>query len=161
MENIKALYSNLVHKLIEGKKLITCMESMTGGFVASCITDIPGASAIFKGSYVCYSNEEKVRLGVPEEIIATFSVYSEETALAMAAAAKRDFNSDIAVGITGNAGNIDPANITGVPGIVFIAVISGDIQKTVTLDIDPTLTREKMKQVVAAKAAEEVLNLIC
>ncbi len=160
MEFIESLYSQVIKKLTENKMTVTCMESMTGGFIASCITDIPGASAVFKGSYVCYSNEEKERLGVAREIISAFSVYSEETAVAMALAAKKDFGSDVAIGITGNAGSSDPANPSGIPGRVFIAVVTGKVKRVETFYVDPSLSRGKMKREVALKAAQEVLAAI-
>lgn len=80
-------------------------ESCTGGMVGESITRIPGASLVFAGSAVCYSNlAKKVILGVPEKILDCFGAVSEECALAMASGAKRIFKADYAVSVTGIAG---------------------------------------------------------
>ena len=60
---------NLVNELIDKNITIASMESCTGGGFANSITNIEGASDILKFSAVTYSNEYKIRMGVPEEII--------------------------------------------------------------------------------------------
>ena len=55
-------YENIVNKLIETEKTISTMESCTGGYIANCITNIPGASEILKFSAVTYSNEFKIKI---------------------------------------------------------------------------------------------------
>lgn len=60
-------------------------ESLTGGLIAKCITDIPGASDIFWGGWVAYSAEAKHSLlHVSNEILDRFGLVSTETACAMA-----------------------------------------------------------------------------
>jgi nicotinamide-nucleotide amidase len=84
---------------------IATAESVTGGLVAARLTDIPGASAVFRGSVVAYSPEVKQRLlGVPGELISEHGVVSEAVAEAMAVGAARLLGSDVAVGLTGSAG---------------------------------------------------------
>ena len=51
----------IVNKLIEKKQTIATMESCTGGGIANEITNISGASAIIKESYVTYCNEAKIK----------------------------------------------------------------------------------------------------
>ena len=70
----------VVELLIKKHKTISTMESCTGGGVANAITSIEGASEILKFSAVTYSNEFKIKMGVSEEVIEKYSVYSEETA---------------------------------------------------------------------------------
>lgn len=127
---VRADYENLTKTLIERKLTITLMESVTGGFLSSLITDTEGASQVFRGSIVAYSNDEKIRAGVSETVLKKHSVYSEEAAVEMAKAAEKRIPSDIAVGITGTTGNIDPNNVeASVPGEVFYAVsFRGDIE---------------------------------
>jgi len=48
---------------------IGVMESCTGGAITNCITNIPGASDVFKCGWVAYSDEAKIKAGVDEEII--------------------------------------------------------------------------------------------
>ena len=83
---------------------IAVMESCTGGLLASTITDVPGASGFFRGGLVTYTAEAKIHYGVDAEVIEAHGVVSNETASAMAAAARAQFDADIGVGITGVAG---------------------------------------------------------
>ena len=81
------------------------VESMTGGLFAAKFTEIPGVSAVFKGSLVTYSVEEKVNvLGVKKETIEKFGVVSEEVAKEMAELGRKKLNVDVCVSVTGNAG---------------------------------------------------------
>ena len=89
-------------ELIERNLTITFMESCTSGLLASMFTDTAGASAVFKGSLVTYSNEMKIAAGVPSETIERFGVYSSECARAMAETAGKIYGSDVAVAITGS-----------------------------------------------------------
>ena len=71
------IYESIVKYLIDNHITIATMESCTGGALASEITSHPGASEILKFSAVTYSNEFKIKMGVSEEVINEFSVYSE------------------------------------------------------------------------------------
>ena len=89
----------------EPKLTCACAESCSGGLVAHGITLNAGASEVFLGGVVSYSNEAKIGiLGVPEEIIASVGAVSEECARAMAEGTRRVFGSDLAVSTTGIAG---------------------------------------------------------
>lgn len=96
----------LIGKLmIEKGFTLSTAESCTGGKVAQVITSVPGASNYFKGGIVSYATETKVNvLQIPKELIARFSVVSEEIAQAMATQARKIFNTDYAIATTGNAG---------------------------------------------------------
>lgn len=122
-KSIRANYARLTKYLIQNHMTITTMESATSGQIASLITDTEGASAIMKGAFITYSNEAKILQGVSKEILEIYSVYSKETAMEMAKACKRIYQADIAVGITGTMGNIDPANSKhSTPGQVYFAI---------------------------------------
>ncbi len=92
---------NIVNYLINEKLLIATMESCTGGLLASCITDIPGASNVLKFSAVTYSSQYKIKMGVKEQTINKYTVYSKEVAEEMAYNIAIYSDSDIGVGITG------------------------------------------------------------
>lgn len=101
-------------------------ESCTGGQVAARITDLPGASAVYRGGVVSYWTSVKgAVLGVPQEILDQYGAVSEECARAMAEGARRITGADIAVSVTGVAGP-DPDE-RGVPvGIVYIGLATPD-----------------------------------
>jgi nicotinamide-nucleotide amidase len=91
-------------------------ESVTGGLIASRLTNIPGASDVFRGSVVSYASEVKYDvLGVP-----VGPVVSDDAAIAMAEGACRVLGADVAVSVTGVAG---PEPQEGVPvGTVYLGV---------------------------------------
>lgn len=99
------LASIVVEHLRSLEKTVALAESCTGGLLADAFTDIPGASKVFAGSAVCYTNDAKVNiLGLPECLIAQHGAVSAECAAAMATAAAEKFGSDYALAVTGYAG---------------------------------------------------------
>ncbi len=90
--------------LTERRRTLAVMESLTGGLLASTLTDVPDSSNYFIGSLVAYGTELKVQLGVPREIVEHYGVISEQTARAMAHAARERLGADYGLGITGVAG---------------------------------------------------------
>lgn len=80
-------------------------ESCTGGRVAARLVDSAGASDVFVGGVVAYSNASKTAgLGVAAELIEQHGAVSEAVATAMAEGARERFGADVAVSITGIAG---------------------------------------------------------
>ena len=89
---------------LAGKRLATA-ESLTGGGIGQAITSVSGASAVFAGGVISYTNEVKHRvLGVPMEILDTCGAVSAPVAKAMAEGARRVIGADVAVAVTGLAG---------------------------------------------------------
>jgi nicotinamide-nucleotide amidase len=92
--------------LLERKGLtLACAESCTGGLISKRLTDIPGASKVFMGTVVAYSNEAKMRLlGVSPQTLHAFGAVSEQTAGEMAAGALDALHAHVAISTTGIAG---------------------------------------------------------
>jgi nicotinamide-nucleotide amidase len=90
--------------LQERKQTLGVMESLTGGLLASTITDFNGSSKHFLGGIVTYSTAMKVQMGVPQETVERYGVISEETARAMAHAVRERLGTDFGIGVTGVAG---------------------------------------------------------
>ena len=101
---------------------ISTMESCTGGYIASSITNISGSSMVFKFGAVTYSNEYKIKLGVEKDIIDKYSVYSMECANSMSKVITDYTNSDYGVGITGKINDIDPNNLIGDDNKVYLSI---------------------------------------
>lgn len=102
---MEQICKEIVKILKEQDKMIAFMESCTGGFLANELTNISGASNVLKVSLVTYSNEYKNKLGVNNDIINKYTVYSIETAREMAKVVSEFADSNIGVGVTGELGN--------------------------------------------------------
>ncbi len=108
--------------LLEQGKTISCAESCTGGLVSAALTDLAGASAVFCGSIVAYSNEIKaILLGVKPQTLLTEGAVSEACAVAMAQGCRDVINTDFAVSVTGIAGP-DGGSAEKPVGLVWLAV---------------------------------------
>ena len=109
MELLPAILVAKAREVVEANRaagrMVTVAESCTGGLVSAALTEIPGASEMFFGGFVTYSNEAKIRrLGVGNDVIETFGAVSIATAWAMAQGALESSGADVAVAVTGIAG---------------------------------------------------------
>ncbi len=129
-------------------------ESATGGMVASRITSVPGASRVYHGSIVAYTNELKVSmLGVDPALIDEHGVVSEPVAAAMAEGARSLLGVDVAVGVTGSAG---PDPLEQPMGTMAIAVATPETTLGRTLSFPGD--RERIR-VFASTAALQWLRM--
>ena len=95
----------IVRTLANQGQCLAVAESCTGGFLASRITDVSGASKVFTHGFVTYANEAKESvLGVPASLIAEHGAVSEAVAKAMAEGCLRVGGADHALSVTGIAG---------------------------------------------------------
>lgn len=86
-------------------RTLAVAESCTGGSLADAFTDLPGASKVFHGGIVCYTNDAKVSLlEIPECILDQHGAVSPECAVALASAAAEKFSAEHGLSITGFAG---------------------------------------------------------
>ncbi len=160
-KEIRKEYEKLTKQLIERNISITTMESATSGQIASLITDTEGASAIFKGANVTYCNEAKVMMGVPAEIIERYTVYSKETAEAMASACAYTYQADIGIGVTGTMGNVDPENPkTSVPGEVYFAISMDGKMHSYHVELPMQPSRLMYKLAVAEEVYHALMHLL-
>ena len=160
METIKNYWPEIVSKLNEQNLTIATMESCTGGGIVNEITNISGASSVLKESYVTYCNEAKIKQGVKEEVIEKYTVYSSETAIEMAKAVKKQTECDIAVGVTGQLGRIDPNNPVEKLNCVWYAVIAQNDKTVVRYMNVPDGERKIQKKIVIEAVAKTILELI-
>jgi nicotinamide-nucleotide amidase len=122
---VNDLAYELIQKLSQQHLTISVAESLTGGLVAASLTQIPGASAVFKGGIIAYGDEIKQKvLKVDSALITKFTSISEPVAQSMATNVRELMNTDIGIATTGVAG---PDKSDGfAPGIVFVAISIGD-----------------------------------
>ncbi len=89
---------------LRGRTLATA-ESITGGGIGQAITAVSGASAVYRGGIISYSNSVKAGLlGVDGGLLETVGAVSAPVAEAMALGARLALKTDIAVSVTGLAG---------------------------------------------------------
>ena len=161
MEQERKRADDIVKKLIDTHTTISTMESCTSGLIASMITDTEGASAIFPGGYVTYLNETKILNGVDANVIEKYGVYSRECANAMAETAQKKLHTDIAIGITGTTGNVDPNNADSVQGQVYFCILIGKENHTYELEtVVSDMNRHEIKQMYADYVFEKLELLL-
>lgn len=154
-------YKEIVEKLKKLNKKISTMESCTGGGVANEITNVEGASEVLNFSAVTYSNEFKIKMGVSEEIIDKYSVYSMETADEMSKNISKFTNSDYGIGITGKLNRADINNPHGEDNVVYISIYDKENDKFINETIKAqNLTREDNKKLIIEKISEILLKNI-
>jgi nicotinamide-nucleotide amidase len=122
--------AGIVSELLrENKKTLALAESCTGGYIASLFTGIAGASDIFKGAIIPYTNKAKHDLlEVDESIFSTVGAVSKECVEQLAINVLKKLDADFALSVSGIAGPSGGTDDKPV-GTVWIAIAS----KTETL----------------------------
>ena len=141
---------------IKGKTLVTA-ESLTGGGIGSALISVSGASAVYKGGIISYTNAVKHGvLGVPLETLDEFGAVSAPVAKAMAEGARKVLEADIAVSVTGLAG--PTGDEFGNPvGTVFIGY--SDSETTVVKHCLFSGDRESIRNMTIQAALQLVLSM--
>jgi PncC family amidohydrolase len=149
----KTTDQQIADALHQSKKSVAVAESVTGGLIASRLTNVPGSSDFFVGGIVCYSPRVKVmQVGVPAALISTHGVVSKEVAISLAEEIRKKFRTDIGLSATGVAG---PAPIPPAPvGRVYIALASD--QETEWKELNLQGIRSEIRE----KAAQAALGLL-
>ena len=147
---------HLVRSFISKGLTLSLAESCTGGMISSSITDVPGASAMFMGSAVTYSNDSKENiLKVSHDTLLAHGAVSRETAEEMAKGSLSVYGSDIAASVTGIAG---PGGSTAEKpvGTVWMAVTDGTKVKVIENHFkgDRTSIREQSRDALVSAIIE-------
>lgn len=142
-----------VIRSLHGRTLCTA-ESCTGGMIGGALTAVSGASNVYKGGIVSYTNEVKHKLlGVDAGLLEREGAVSAPVAQAMAIGARCALDADIAVSVTGLAG--PGGDEFGNPvGTVFI----GYADETVATSRH--FLFEGDREMVRAQAVDAALKLI-
>ena len=149
VDSLEAVVSGL---LLDRGLTLSAAESCTGGLIAKRITDLPGASRVFRGGVVSYTNGVKAGvLGVDGDLLERYGAVSEETARAMAEGCRRVCGSDLAVSVTGVAGpeSDDRGNEVGT---VYIALASDQGTICRKLSCGKGRGRERVRSAAAQNA---------
>jgi nicotinamide-nucleotide amidase len=114
-----AAAESVVAELAERGLTVAVAESLTGGLLGAALTDVPGASAVFRGGVTAYATELKARLlGLDAAVLAEHGPVDPRVAIGMAEGVRRLMAADWGLSTTGVAG---PSPQDGAPvGTVFV-----------------------------------------
>ena len=131
------LAGQILDRLRTDGHTVAVAESLTGGLVAAALTDVPGASAAFRGGVVTYATELKAGLlGVDAVMLRRHGAVYPPVAAAMARGVRARLGATYGVATTGVAG---PEPSDGQPvGTAHIAVSAADdtVVRTIALSGD-------------------------
>lgn len=152
--DVDSLEQTVVELLTKADMTLAAAESCTGGLLAKRLTDIPGASGVFMGGAVTYSNYAKYQFaGVDPEFLAENGPYNTETAIMMAEGIKKALDTDFGIGITGLAGpDTDESGLE--PGTAFVALAAPD--KTYVRSLRLGQGRERIRVMACNHALDMV-----
>ena len=146
---------NLVNSLKKRKLKISCVESCTGGMLASTITSISGASKVFNLGLVTYSNQAKIKiLKVNKNIIKKHGAVSHQCCISMVNNLSKISNANINISITGIAGPKGGSKQKPI-GLVYIGIKKGS-----KLTINKYVFKNKKRISFQKATVNKVLDLI-
>jgi nicotinamide-nucleotide amidase len=150
------LAAQIVTVLGERRETLATAESLTGGLLGAAITDVPGASVVYRGGVTAYATELKaVLLGVPADLLARHGPVHPSVAEAMAEGARDRLGATWGLATTGVAG---PDPVDGFPpGTVHITASSGSpITRSLALAGD----RDQVRRDTVDQALTLLLDLL-
>jgi nicotinamide-nucleotide amidase len=122
--DVEALVQSVLQAACDRRLKLVTAESCTGGLLASLLTDVDGRAHAFERGFVTYTDDAKTELlDVPAELLKRHTAVSCEAAEAMAKGALARSHGDVAVSITGFAGQGAPGEE---PGLVHFGLARGD-----------------------------------
>jgi nicotinamide-nucleotide amidase len=107
-------------QMVEKDLTLAIMEDSTSGRLANIISSVPGYSEFYRGGLIAPSDEIKVAMGVPAQVIQEFGTVSGEVAEAMAEAVRVQFSADI--GLSTTAILTEPVSEQQRPGLTYIGI---------------------------------------
>lgn len=134
--NKNTLEHELISALSNNGETFVTAESCTGGGIGELITEVSGASSVFSGGFITYSNELKEKLlGVDGKKISRHGAVSSEVAIQMAEGAQRLTEADYAVSVTGVAGPTGGSDEKPV-GTVWFGLSYKDARKSISFKMN-------------------------
>jgi nicotinamide-nucleotide amidase len=157
-EPARVMAGQVVGLLRDRQQTLAVAESLTGGLLGAAITDVPGASVVFRGGIVSYATDLKAALlGVPQTLLAERGAVDPEVAAAMAEGARQRLSASAGAATTGVAGP-DPADGRP-PGTVYIAVSTGT-GRPVTRQLSVPGARAEVRAATVRAALRLLLDVL-
>ncbi len=156
--DVENMETALVRNLTDRGLTVACAESCTGGMIGERITAVPGASQVFLGGCITYTNDIKIKLlGVDPALIDAHTEVSAEVAAAMADGARRALGSDVAIATTGYAGPGGGTEQNPV-GTVYIGVATAKGASAVRVNYSARKSREYIRRAASSQAMKLALT---
>ena len=151
---LKTLYKTV--NLLKNKKMtLAIAESCTGGMLSQVITDISGASKIFKFGIITYSNQSKIKfLKVSSKIIKRYGSVSSQCCKSMVNNLSKISKAKLNIAITGIAGPRGGSKLKPI-GLVYIGIKKGN-----KIQINKYLFKNKDRKKIRIHSVKKSLELI-
>lgn len=120
----ETIESIVLGQLDSAGKTVACVEAITAGLISAALAHAAGGdSDVFKGGLVVDSTEAKARWGIDPALMESAGEVSAAVSASMATLARRHFDSDVGIGVTGVSG---PEPYRGQrPGSIHLAIDDG------------------------------------
>lgn len=153
----------LAERVIESAKVndlkIATAESCTGGGIGQALTAVSGASRVFVGGAIVYSNDAKETvLGIPQALMIEHGAVSEAVAKALVENVLGKFDADLAVSATGIAGPSGGTDAKPIGRVYVGAIRKGEPAQVQCLDLGD-IGRDAVRQ-TTIKTALQMLNAL-
>ena len=152
-------YRRAVETLKSSELTAATAESCTGGLMGKLFTDISGASAVFSGGMITYTNHIKInKLGVSADTIDKHTEVSYECAYEMATRTREYFETDVGISATGFAGP-GGGNENDPVGTVYLGISTATETAVYRLSFKDC-SRDEIRFGTAKLAAEKLILAI-
>ncbi len=95
----------IITELAKRRLTVSTAESCTGGLLAGCLINVPGASDVFNAGFITYANEAKIKYAhVDKKTLKKHGAVSKKCAKEMAEGVAKTAGADVGVATTGIAG---------------------------------------------------------
>ena len=150
---------SLVLSFTDKGKTVASAESCTGGLFGASVTEISGASAVYLGGVISYTNDVKKKmLGVAAGTLEAHTAVSEYTACEMARGARERLGADLGVSVTGYAGPTGGDEKNPV-GTVFVCVSDVCGENVTRLSFEKGATREQIRRFAVCFMLDALLSM--
>ncbi len=158
--DIDSIERAALNALRESKMTLAAAESCTGGLIAKRITDLSGASEVFLGGCVTYTNEIKQKLlGVKAETLAAHTAVSAEVAMEMARGVRERLGADIGISATGYAGP-GGGDAENPVGTVYLGISTENGESYRRLSLSNRRSRDFIRIVSATNAFDMIIKAV-
>jgi nicotinamide-nucleotide amidase len=140
----------VLHRLLAARyATVAVAESLTGGLLGATLSEMPGASATYRGALVTYATDTKASLaGVSQTLLDDAGPVAADVAAAMAEGARDRLEATYGLGLTGVAG---PQEQDGQPvGTVHVGFAGPDGTAVRSARLPGDRPRIRRRAVVAA-----------